>query len=254
MDYNQKFKYSIFDFLKLVKLLRSSNSGRWDKTQGHSTVRSNLIEKAYEVLEAIDLEDSDMLKEELGDILFQIAFHCDVEEEGKNFSFDDVVDKACKKIISKYPHIFPENFCYEDRKCRVYNLKDKDKNEEKIQNFRKISKRMDTPAEEVKNVSRVLPSLIRAVKVQERAARSGYGLFSVEDAINETFERLHYLETLILDGRHECYEKEIGDLLFSMTEIARLINVDAESSLYDACERFKNEFLYKISLENRNKL
>lgn len=253
MDYNQKFKYSIFDFLKLVKLLRSSNISRWDKTQGHSTVRSNLIEKAYEVLEAIDLEDSDMLKEELGDILFQIAFHCDVEEEGKNFSFDDVVDKACKKIISKYPHIFPENFYSEDKKCRVYNLKEKDKKEES-QSFKKVNRRINTPEEEVKNVSRMLPALIRASKVQERAARSGYGLFSVEDAINETFERLHYLENLILNGRHESYEKEIGDLLFSMTEIARLINIDAESSLYDACERFKNEFLYKISLENRNKL
>lgn len=117
-----------------------------------------------------------------------------------------------------------------------------------------MNKRVNIPAEEVKNVSRILPSLIRAVKVKELAARSGYGLFSVEDAINETFERLHCLETLILNGRHEYYEKEIGNLLFSMTEIARLINIDVKNSLYDACERFKNDFLNKISLENRNEL
>ena len=95
---------------------------------------------------------------------------------------------------------------------------------------------------------------MRTEKVQGRAARAGYGLFSVEDALNETFERLHYLETLILNGRRDDYEKELGDLLFSVTEVARLINVDAERALYDSCERFKDEFLYKISLENKNKV
>ena len=76
----------------------------------------------------------------------------------------------------------------------------------------------------------------------------------MEDAVNEAFERLHYLETLIIEGRQDIYAKELGDLLFSITEVARLIGVDAESALYDSCEKFKNEFLYKILLENRNKM
>ena len=87
---------------------------------------------------------------------------------------------------------------------------------------------------------------MRALKIQERAARLGYGLFSIEDALNETFERLHYLETLIIDGRQEYYEKEIGDLLFSITEISRLIDIDPESALYNSCERFKTGFLFKL--------
>ena len=95
---------------------------------------------------------------------------------------------------------------------------------------------------------------MRSIKIQDRAAKAGYGLFSVEDAINEAFERLHYLETLIIEGRQDVYSKELGDLLFSITEVARLIGVDAESALYDSCEKYKNEFLYKILLENRNKM
>ena len=253
MEPVQKCKYSVWDFLKLVKLLRASNSFRWDKTHHqHGSIRGNLIEEAYEALEAIDLEDSDMLKEELGDLLLQIAFHCDIEEEEGSFSFEDVVDKICKKIISKYPHVFrDETIRSEGSKCRVYNIRER---ERKGLESRRNRNSSATPAEDIKNVSRILPALIRTSKVQERAARSGYGLFSVDDAINETFERLHYLETLILDGRQEYYDKEIGDLLFSVTEISRLVDIDAESALYDACERFKNEFLYKLSLENGKKV
>lgn len=255
MESVRKKKYSIVDFLKLVKLLRASNSFRWDKSPKHANIRSNLIEEAYEVLEAIDLEDREMLEEELGDILFQIALHCDIEEEDHNFSFDDVVDKICKKIISKNPHLFSEEFNKlrnKDSKCQIYNMHERDKRyRPTIKKNRNIP---ENSAQEIENVSRVLPALMRTSKVQQRAARSGYGLFSVEDAINETFERLHYLETLILDGRQDYYEKEIGELLFSVTQISRLVGIDAEGSLYDACERFKNEFLYKISLENRGKV
>lgn len=258
MDSLRKRKYSIVDFLRLVKLLRASNSFRWSKSPKHANIRSNLIEEAYEVLEAIDLEDREMLEEELGDILFQIALHCDIEEEEHNFSFDDVVDKICKKIISKNPHLFPEDFNNfrnnKDNKCQIYNMHERDKRYSGTIASKKTRSVPDSPAQEVENVSRVLPALMRTSKVQQRAARSGYGLFSVEDAINETFERLHYLETLILDGRQDYYEKEIGELLFSVTQISRLVGVDAEGSLYDACEKFKNEFLYKISLENRGKV
>ena len=240
----EKSKYSVKDLLKLVAVLKFSNSFRRDKARSNNGIQSNLIEQAYEALEAIDLEDSKMLEEKLGDILFQIVYRCGIEEESKNFSFEDLVDSVCKKIISKYPHIFPE----EDKKsletkCKVYNMRNHDLR------FRYKFKNRDLKAdslEETKNSLKTLPALMRTLRIQEKAARLGYGLFSVEDALNETFERLHYLETLILDGRQDYYEKEIGDLLFSIAEIARLIDVDPEISLYNSCERFKNEFLFKI--------
>lgn len=253
MELVQKCNYSLHDFLKLVKKLRASNSFGWDKLNKHTSIRVSLIEEAYDVLEAIDIDDDEMLKEKLGDLLLQIAFHCDIEEENKNFSFEDVVDKICKKIISKYPHVFREESSRNESssRCRVYNLRER---EPKGLELRRNRMNNHSAEEEVKRVSRILPALMRSAKVQERAAKAGYGLFSMEDALNETFERLHYLENLILDGRQDHYYKEIGDLLFSMTEISRLVGIDAESALYDSCERFKNEFLYKLSLEKGEKL
>jgi tetrapyrrole methylase family protein/MazG family protein len=249
MELVRNRKYSLNDLLDLVNLLRSPKGCPWDRVQTHSSIRSNLIEEAYDAVEAIDLSDSDMLKEELGDVLLQIAFHCSIEEEEDNFSFADVIDSVCRKIILRHPHVFADSDSSESGR-RIYDLREREKQRDSM----KVRSRAETPAEGVKNVSKILPALMRTTKVQGRAARAGYGLFSVEDAVNETFERLHYLETLILDGRQEDYNKEIGDLLFSVTEISRLVNVDAESALYDSCERFKDEFLYKISLENRNKV
>lgn len=248
-----KRKYSLSDFLEIVDTLKGSNSGLWDRTQSHSNIRSDLIEEAYEVIEAIDLNDAELLRESLGNVLFQIALHCNIEEKRENFSFEDIIDEICRKIIMRYPHIFSGemfggNFGYSQReKIAEYNRTYGRKNS-------CLRAPNESVAESVKNISKILPSLMRAEKVQIRAARAGYGIYSVEDALNQTFEKLNYLEHLILNGHQENYGKELGDLLFSITEVSRLLSVDAESALYDSCERFKNEFLYKISLENKNKV
>lgn len=248
-----KRKYSLGDFLEIVNTLRESSGSSWDRAESHANIRSDLIEEAYEVIEAIDLNDSEMLKESLGNVLFQIALHCNIEEKRENFSFEDIVDEICRKIILRYPHIFPnEMFGNSLRFSR----------EEKSFGYggsygrrgSNLKMRSENVVESVKNISKILPSLMRAEKVQIRAAKAGYGIYSVEDALNQTFEKLNYLEHLILNGHQENYGKELGDLLFSITEVSRLINVDAESALYDSCERYKNEFLYKVSLENKNKV
>ncbi len=245
-----KRKYSLGDFLNIVEILRSYSVRSWDRTETHSSIRSDIIEHAYEVVEAIDLNDPNMLEESLGDVLLQIALHCDIEEKKDNFSFEDVVDEICRKVIVRHPHIFSNSNFKESHKC----FSDIRKYGNSSCEFVNVRSNRESPAESVKNISRILPSLMRTTKIQNRAAGSGYGIFSVEDALNETFEKLNYLEKLILKGYQEDYSKELGDLLFSITEVSRLINVDAESALYDSCERFKNEFLYKISLENRNKV
>lgn len=250
MELVHKYKYSIADLLKLVGMLRFSNGFR---ARCHESIRSNLIQESYDVLEAIDSENSAMLKEELGDILLQIMYHCDIEDENKRFCFDDVVDEACKKLVSKYPHVFRRRNLKnkQEEKCKVYNITEHGMHK----NYReKLNIDCESEANNVGNISKALPALVRTSKTQERAAKLGYGLFSVEDALNETFERLHYLETLILDGRQDYYEKEIGNLIFSVVEIARLVGIDAENALYNSCEKFKNEFLFKISLENTDKV
>ena len=229
MEKSSNCKYSIQDFLKLVNRLKASNSFRGDKPLKRMPLRSNLINKVTETSSAIKLENSDTLKEELGEMLLQIAYHCEIDEY-ENFSFNDIVDKICKKIISKYPQVLSsrdESY----NKCRIYNLRDRNPRENYDQ--------------ETKTSSKNLSALTKTLKIQEKASCLGYGLFSIEDALNETFERLHYLETLIINGRSDYFNKELGALLFSVTDIARLLGIDAETSLYETCEKFKNEFLYK---------
>ncbi len=242
-------------------MIRSPKSCPWEKVQTHSNLRPNLIEEAYEIIEAIDLNDSDMLKEELGDMLLQVAFHCSIEEDSENFSFEDVVDDICKKIIERHPHIFSSDEFSKRLTYKMSPYETRDRIRERSRDAKRevrdsirLRQKKESPAESVKNVSKILPALMRTAKIQGRAARAGFGLFSVEDSLNEIFERLHHLENLILDGRQEDYTKEVGDLLFAVTEVSRLVSVDAESALYDSCERFKDEFLYKISLENKNKM
>ena len=249
MELVKKNKYSLKDFLNLVELLRSPKGCPWERVQTHSSIRSSLIEEAYDAVEAIDLSDSDMLKEELGDLLLQIALHASIEENYYYFNFDDVVDGICRKIILKHPHLFSDL----KRKNEDNNDGYPPRIKNNSRNF-KVHSMSDSPIDSMRSVSKILPSLMRTTKIQRRAARSGYGVFSVEDALEETFERLEYLETLISQGKQEEYFRELGGLLFSITEVARLIGVDPESALYDSCERFKDEFLYKISLENHNKM
>ena len=240
MELVHKQKYSLNELLDLVNVLRSPEGCPWDRAQTHSSIRSNLIEKAYDAAEAIDLSDSNMLREELGEILNAL------NSKGLN----DVVNEVCNKIIMRHPHVFSQYSHFNSQSSKIYEIRPR---ETYFKDFRPKFHE-DTPAESVKNVSKILPALMRSIKIQDRAAKAGYGLFSVEDAINETFERLHYLETLIIEGRQDIYARELGDLLFSITEVARLVGVDPESALYDSCEKFKNEFLYKILLENQNKM
>ena len=239
MDFERKSRYELTDLLKIVKILRSPEGCPWDRVQTHSSIRSNFIEEVYEAVEALDLSDSDMLKEELGDVLLQIVFHCDMEEDSKNFSFDDVVDGICKKLILRHPHVFSDKTAKTPEQAQEMWAKVK------------MASKHQSPVDGVRSVSKILPSLMRTQKIQSKAAREGYGMFSIEGALNETYDRLNYIKTLVECGKQEDYSKEIGDLLFSVTELARLIGVDAETSLYDSCEKFTENFIKKILLENR---
>lgn len=249
MDFKRKEKYNMSDVLNIIELLRSPEGCPWDRVQTHKTVRSNFIEEVYEAVEAIDDNNMESLKEELGDVLFQIVFHCSIEKEKGNFDFDDVADAICKKLVERHPHIFSGAVANNDKHANKiwdemkYSINiDSTKDSIKIENMR----------DSVKNVSKFLPALMRTEKIQNRAAKEGYGIFSVEEAIIESFDRIHYLSTVIMKGLQSEYHEAIGDLLFSVTEIARLIDVDAESAMYDSGERFAENFHKKILLEKQN--
>jgi tetrapyrrole methylase family protein/MazG family protein len=108
MDFKEKPSYKFEDLITIMKMLRSPNGCPWDKEQTHKSIRNNLIEETYEAIEAIDTEDTELLKEELGDVLLQVVFHSEMEAEKGSFNIDDVCDGVCKKLIVRHPHIFSD--------------------------------------------------------------------------------------------------------------------------------------------------
>ncbi len=234
--------YGITDLLNIVRVLRSYDGCLWDSIQTHPSLRSNFIESVHDASECIDCNDMVTFKEKLAEVIKFIIFHCQIEQESNNFSFNDVVDNICKKLILKHTHIFSKNVKKSDLK---ENCKSSMNNKVRFLN---VKRSVESPEE----VPKTLPALARAKKIQSKAAKEGiWGAFSIDEAFSETKDRLKYLETVIKNGEISEHSKEIGDFLFSISEISRLIDVDAESFLYDFCKRFMNNFLHILEIQNK---
>ena len=182
MDFEFKDKYEISDLVKIMDILRSPKGCPWDKEQTHKSIRSNFIEETYEAIEAIDTNNPELLKEELGDVLLQVVFHSKMEEELKNFNFSDVVDGICKKLVIRHPHIFS------DLKLSS--------SEEVLQNWDKIkmkTKSQKNQSEVMNSISKTLPPLIRSKKIQQKASKIGLDFKDVNEAMEKIIEE--YLKT-----------------------------------------------------------
>lgn len=229
--FTQKDRYDIGDLLEIMKLLRGKGGCPWDREQTHESIKSDLIEEACEVIEAIDLEDTALLREELGDLLLQVVFHSQIEEESGSFSFDDVCNGICKKLIIRHPHVFGDT---------VVNS-----TEDVLNNWDSI--KMETKGQEsytdtLNSVAKSLPSLMRAQKVGKRAKRAGMDFKSAEDAMNcINLEKQELEEAIALNDKKKI-EEEIGDLLFSCVNASRHLGVDAELALKAATDKFIKRF------------
>ncbi|MGN0605797.1 MAG: nucleoside triphosphate pyrophosphohydrolase [Oscillospiraceae bacterium] len=231
VDFVQKDSYDINDLIGIIKILRSENGCPWDMEQTHKSIKSDFIEEVFEAVEAIDLEDTELLKEELGDVLLQVAFHCQIETENNNFGFDDICDGICKKMIIRHPHVFGN--------VTVSGTGEVLKNWD---NIKQQTKGQDTYAETLESVAKSLPALMRAQKVGKRAARAGMDFKSAEDSmkcmdgeITELYDALH-------NGTQAEIEEELGDVLFSCVNTARLLGIDAEQALTAAVNKFIKRF------------
>lgn len=239
MDFPIKEKYVFDDLVKIVELLRAPDGCPWDKVQTHKTVRQNFIEETYEVIEAIDKSDIELMKEELGDVLLQVVFHAQMEKENGNFNIDDVADGICKKLIVRHPHIFG------DVKA--------DTTEKVLENWDAIkmqTKSQKTQTEAMKSVSKALPSLMRSAKIQKKAAKVGFDWPDVNGALDKVLEEFYELKQAINNGDNDNISEELGDLLFSVVNVSRFVKVDAEKALYDACEKFTGRFEQVEALAN----
>ena len=227
-----KEKYSFEDFLGIMDTLRSKDGCPWDKAQTHESLRQYLIEEAYEAVDAIDNQDMDNLCEELGDVLLQIVFHAKIESEKNGFTMDDVIDGVSKKMIRRHTHIFSDDVANTPEEVmRTW------------ENNKKAEKGFETDTQAVKNVPRSLPALMRAEKVQKKAADSGFDFENINQTIEKAKEEFQEFSEALFDGKGNV-EEEFGDILFSFVNIARFLKINPEFALTNAVEKFINRFEY----------
>lgn len=231
VEYTQKENYNIQDLREIVRLLRSPDGCPWDKEQNHTSIRNDFLEEAYEAVEAIDLLDMPLLREELGDVLLQVVFHCTLAEEEQAFDFEAVCDEICKKLIIRHPHVFG-NVNAENTEAVLKNW----------DAIKKETKHQETYADTLNSVAKSLPALARAQKVGKRASRAGMDFKSPEDACSCIQSEYDELQAAMISGNAIQTEEEFGDLLFSCVNTARHLGIDAEQALSRATEKFIRRF------------
>lgn len=215
LDWVPSAPYTAEQLLEVLRILRDPENGcPWDKVQTHASIRKNFLEETCEVLEAIDADDPAMLREELGDVLMQVGFHTQIEQEAGRFTWQQVCDGVCRKLIDRHPHIFGGDTSIKDWDA----LKNKEKGR-------------TTLADELNTVPATLPALMRAQKLQKRAVRCG-----VPEP--EGTQAQQVLQQAV-DGWNAAQNADAaGELLFAAANAMRLAGVDAEEALTFASRRF----------------
>ncbi len=231
VDYPIKEQYDIHDLVKIMQILRSDQGCPWDRAQDHHSIRANFIEEVYEAVEAIDNEDRALLKEELGDVLLQVVFHARLEEEAGSFDFAEVCDGICKKLLFRHPHVFGS--------VQAGNEAEALKSWEQA---KKEEKKPQSAAETLRQVPRVLPALMRSAKVQGRAAKAGFDYPDLAMAMRDLESELLELKEAVGEGSPAHIREELGDLLFSVVNISRFLEVEPEESLNRSCDKFISRF------------
>ena len=225
-DWPEREHYTAEDLIRIIRILRDPEAGcPWDKVQTHQSIRKNFLEETCEALEAIDADDAAMLREELGDVLMQVAFHTVMEEERGRFDFEQVCREVCEKLVFRHPNIFTSSAA----ENAGINGWDALKNKEKGRR---------TLADELDTVPATLPALMRAQKLQKRAAGRGLGVTTAEDAA----AALKQVEQ-DWDAAPAPNAEQAGELLFAAVNAIRLAGLDAEEALTFASKRFRDELL-----------
>jgi tetrapyrrole methylase family protein/MazG family protein len=217
--------------LKIMERLRGKKGCPWDKEQTRSSLKPYIIEEAYELIEAIEDDNPDTVCEELGDLLFQIVFQCQLAKERKEFTIDDVIDKISSKMIERHPHVFGE---------AEYKTAD-----EVIVHWEEHKKLEGKRRESIlEGVPESMPSLRRANRLQERAAQVGFDWEKVEDVLEKLDEELKEFKDAIKTERREKIEEELGDIFFMLVNVSRFVGVNAEDALRRTIRKFISRFHY----------
>ena len=278
IKFPEKDFYNWDDFLEVVRLLRSENGCPWDKVQTHASIRRNFLEETYEALDAIDRDSLEDMREELGDVILQCAFHAQIERERNRFAMPDVIDAVTKKLLYRHPHVFGEVF-HQD----YSQDNNQDNNQENNQNFqnnietaiingekkpiesieakavgtwearKRREKGHSLTADAIESVPHTLPALWRTEKIQKKVASAGFDWENISDALEKLEEEVGELREAVekfekspenqrdLNIPHGIRE-EVGDALFMATKIAQFYHIDPEDALHNTCDKFERRF------------
>ena len=206
------------ELVNIVKTLRGPNGCPWDKEQNLYSLKANIIEEAYELVEALDNRDVENIKEELGDLLLHVVFHSVIAEEEHLFTLQEVLDTIKKKLVYRHPHVFG-NVKVEDSNGVL-------KNWEKLKNTEKADRKSV-----IDGIPKGLPALFVALKLQKKAALFGFDFENLDDALKKVEEELKELKNAIKAFDKALICEELGDLMFSVINVARLLNIDPDESL-----------------------
>jgi len=218
-----KFK----EFVEIVKRLRKECP--WDKEQTNDSIKAATIEETYELVEAIDKKDFVEMKSELGDLFFHVIFHAVIAEEENKFNLDDVIDSIREKLIRRHPHVFGE--------VNVNDSEDVKRNWEAI----KLTEGRDSVLD---GVPEKLPSIHRAFRLQEKAAKVGFDWDNKADVWKKVIEEIEEMHKSEKEESVQELESEIGDVFFAMTNYARFLGINPEYALRKTNEKFINRFMY----------
>ncbi len=225
---NEELKENWLKLIETMKRLRSPGGCEWDIAQSHESLKPYMIEEAYEVLEAIARRDDVELVEELGDVMLQVIFHAQVAAERDAFDIDDVIKVLTDKLVRRHPHVFSNSPGYSYRQWE--EIKAAEKSEESGQRS------------SIGKINKALPALSLARRVQENASAVGFDWTRIDGPRKKLDEEIEELDQAVKSGDRKKIEEEIGDLLFTVVNLSRFLEVDPESALRKSTEKFVNRF------------
>ncbi len=236
------YQYSTDDLLYLMARLRDPQTGcPWDIKQDFASIAPSTLEEAYEVVDAIEKQDFVHLKEELGDLLFQVIFYSQIGKEENRFEFAGVVNDLVAKLVRRHPHVFPDGTLQskiDNRHTLPANVK------ERWEAIKQQERDAKGAQGLLADVPLNLPALSRAAKLQKRAATVGFDWTDVQGPIAKVREELIEVEEALIANDNEAVEEEVGDLFFAVVNISRYLKIDPEQALRKANQKFESRFNY----------
>jgi tetrapyrrole methylase family protein/MazG family protein len=219
------------ELVRIMAALRGEKGCPWDREQTAESLKPFIVEEAYEILDAIDERNPDLIKEELGDLLFQIVFQCRIAEEKGEFGIGDVIEGIGKKMTSRHPHVFGGS--------------DIRTSEEVLVKWDEHKKREGKQSESIlEGIPKTLPALLRARKLQDRAAKVGFDWEKIDDVLSKLDEEVAEFKQAVRSRKETAIEDELGDILFMIVNISRFIGVNPEEALRKTISKFISRFRY----------